>query len=316
MLRSKSRTRHSRRIVLVVATSLLASTFALGGSAAGSPPDIAEIVITAVTDQGTGVPVAIAGEPFSVAVELRDGSGNPFSVNKDTPISLSAIGGTASLGGTTTGTIPKNGSSTTISGVTYPKVENVTLRASGSRLTPGDWFLTVQKEAVAIPSSANAFTLSTCDPGDPTPSNPICSEVVFHNGVGEDLTGWFGVGNCLDPANCPQDQSVAQVSLYSLIFTTGGIGGLYTKSDPLTVFWKCDGSVCETGTGGPNSGVPFTTLFVETVEGGGFTASPACPAKGTIGENQKFCTDFKQSSRSAGDLILVLLLDGDPRWRR
>lgn len=309
MVRNKPR---GRRRTVVVSTSLFALMFSFVGASVGAaPPTVADIVITSVTDEGTAVPTAIVGEPFSVGVALVDSAGNPYVVNKDTVITLSVSGGTASLGGNTTGTIPKNQSSTTISGVTYPKVENVTLTASGFKLEPGHWSLSVQKTAVGITASGAAFTVSTCGPGDPSASNPMCSEVTFHNGV--DSTGWFGVGPCvgfegIDPATC----APVEASLFSLIV---GLEGLYTKTDPLAVFWKCHKSVCGTGGGAPTSGVPFSTLFVQVEDGGPFVESPPCPSKGTIGADQKFCTDYVQSSRSAGNLILVLLLDGDPRYR-
>jgi len=305
-----SKGRAWRRVA--VSISLFTLLFSsLGGAAGAAPPPVANVVITAVADEGTGVPVPIVNEPFSVAVSLVDSAGNPYLVNQQTTISLSVSGGTASLGGNTTGTILRNESSTTISGVTYPNVENVTLHASGSRLTTGSWFLAVQKTAVGIMPSPQAFIVSTCGPGDPSAANPMCSEVTFHNGVGS--TGWFGVGACVGfqegAPECPQ----VEASLFSLI---ASLEGFYSKTDPLAVFWKCHKSVCETGTAGPSSGVPFAGLYVQPDDGSGFVESPPCPSKGTIGPDQKFCTDYVQSGRSAGNLILVLLFEGDPQYRR
>lgn len=295
----------------MTSTLLLAMILSLvgGGAVRAAPPTDADIVITSVTDQGTGVPTAIAGHPFAVGIALVDSAGNPYFVNKDTVISLSATGGTANLGGNTTGTVLKNQSTTTIFGVTYPKVENVTLQASGFKLATGSRFLSVQKEAQAI-SPTTPF-VSTCGPGDPSTANPICSEVTFHNGVGS--TGWFGVGPCvgfpgIDPSTC----APVEASLFSLI---ADFGDLYTRADPLTVIWNCHKSVCGTGGGAPTSGVPFAPLFVQLEDGGPFVESPACPSKGIVGPDQQFCTDYVQSGRSQGNLFLYLLFKSDPRYR-
>ena len=303
----------SRRVrLMAVAVSLFALSLSFTGGAAAAPPTNANIVITSVTDQADpSITTAIAGQPFDVAVELRDNAGNLYAVNNDTTISLNVSGGTANLQGNTTGTIPKGASATTIQGSIYPKVENVTLKASGFKLATGEWFLSVQKQAVGIAPSTQPLTVTTCGPGDPSSSNPICAEVTFHNGTGG-ASGWFGVAACRN-FNVDTGRCLVDVSLFSAIIDLPS--GLYTQTDPLKVLWKCDKSVCETGKKGPSSGVPFNTLFVQLVDGEPFVPSPACPSKGTIGEDQQFCTDYVESNRSAGDLILPVLFAIDWRMR-
>lgn len=298
------------RVWIALATALVVSAAFAGGTALGAPPGSTKLVITSVADDGTGLPVPIAGQPFTVSVELQDQAGNPLVTTKKIDVTLSVSEGT--LQGTTTGTIAKDQSGTHIGGVVYPDTANVTLFASAKNIATGSWFLTVQKTAVAFGTSQAAFTVSTCGPGDPSPANPKCIVAEFHNGA---PSGYAAHGSCLAypgvvEGTCPTTESTADVSLISLI---SDLGGLYTKTDPLKVSWLCDVSACPRGTGSPSSGNPFTTLFVET--DAGFVASPSCPSKGTIGPDQKFCTDYVQSSGlPGGDLLLVILFDGDPRW--
>ena len=311
MLRIGSGRMHGlKRAWVALATAVVVTGAMAGGTAMGAPPGSTKLVITAVTDQGTGLPVPIAGQPFSVAVELRDQSNNLVTTSKKVDVTLSVSEGM--LQGTTTGSILKDQSGTTISGVIYPDTANVTLFASAKQIETGSWFLSVQKNAVAFGTSPTAFTVSTCGPGDPSPANPKCIVAQFHNGA---PAGYAAHGSCIFypgvlEGTCPSTESAADVSLISLI---SDLSGLYTKTDPLKVSWFCDQSACPRGTSGPSSGNPFTTLYVEV--DGTFVASPACPSKGTIGPDQKFCTDYVQSSGlPGGDLLLVILFDGDPRW--
>lgn len=302
------KTRAMRRTWVALATAVMVSG-GLGGTAVGAPPGSTKLVITAVTDQGTGLPVPIAGQPFSVAVELRDQSNILVTTTKDIKVDLSVSSGM--LSGTTSGTILKDTSSTVISGVVYPNSANVTLFASAKHIETGTWFLTVQRTAVAF-GTLTPFTVSTCGPGDPSPANPKCIVAEFHNGA---PSGYAAQGSCIAypgvlAGTCPTSQTAAGVSLISLITD---LGNLYTRTDPLKVSWLCDESACPRGTGSPTSGNPFTTLYVEV--GSTFVASPACPSKGVIGPDQTFCTDYVQSTgQPGGDLLLVILFKGDPRW--
>ena len=299
-----------RRAWVALATVVFVTAGLAGGTAWGAPPGSTKLVIASVNDQGTGLPVAIEDQPFRVGVELRDQAGALVTTTKDIKITLTVSEG--ALSGTTTGTIPKNQSSTVISGVVYPETANVTLFASAKNIETGQWFLSVQKTAVAFGTSPAAFTVSTCGPGEPSPANPKCIVAQFHNGA---PAGYAAHGSCLGypgvlEGTCPTSETTADVSLISLI---SNLQGLYTKTDPLTVSWFCDQSACPRGTGSPTSGNPFTTLYVEV--DGTFAPSPACPSKGRIGPDQKFCTDYVQSTGlPGGDLLLVILFDGDPRW--
>jgi hypothetical protein len=53
---------------------------------------------------------------------------------------------------------------------------------------------------------------------------------------------------------------------------------------------------------------------VNLLPAGPVTVAPACPAKGVVGTDQKYCVDYVQSTRdNAGDTILYLLFVEDGR---
>ncbi|MBN2562206.1 MAG: C10 family peptidase, partial [Phycisphaerae bacterium] len=84
----------------------------------------------------------IANKTFDVIVTAQDVYDNTATVSADTTITLSIKTGTGNAGGTLSGTISSGGSSATISGVTYDKVEaGVVLTATatdGDTLTLAD----------------------------------------------------------------------------------------------------------------------------------------------------------------------------------
>jgi autotransporter-associated beta strand protein len=65
-----------------------------------------------------------AGAGFSVVVQAQDANGVPLALTNNTPVTLSLMNGSGTLGGTLTGTIPMGSNSVTITGVTYTKAES------------------------------------------------------------------------------------------------------------------------------------------------------------------------------------------------
>jgi len=108
-----------------------------------------------------------AGVGFDVIVRALDASNAAANVLGNTGISLSATGGaTQALGGTTTGQINAGSSSVTISGVTYPIGESITItatRTSGDVLAAGvsNSFLVVP--ACSLRGDLNGDTLVNGD---------------------------------------------------------------------------------------------------------------------------------------------------------
>jgi hypothetical protein len=285
----------------------------LGQPAGGAPTPEARIVITSITSviDSTEVPVAVADHPFSVGVALVDQSGDPSLATRDTRISLGASGGSANLGGNTSGTILRNTSSTTISGVTYPEVENVVLSASGFRLETGTTLLSVQEIAVPFSQPAGTpVTASTCS--EATLGNK-CVIVDGSNG-GE---GFVAQASCDDFPGAEQTvQCLTNDSLISVIGDLKDLTGqpLYTATSPLVVTVLCDKLDCKEKAR-PSSGVPFVRVFYQAEESGPFVQLNDCVVKGVVNAGEDACVDFKSSSRtSAGDLELKVLLTLDPRF--
>jgi hypothetical protein len=77
------------------------------------------------------------------------------------------------------------------------------------------------------------------------------------------------------------------------------------------VVLACDKDLCrEISNGVPK--IPVLYTFNNT--GAVNKAAPPCPAKGVVGEGQEACVDYVQSSRSQGDLYLVVLFVHDARF--
>jgi hypothetical protein len=301
----------ARTIALVGAAALVWSVLAAVGASADFRH---KLVIASITDEATGLPVVIKDTTFAVRVLHQDANGETHPTRDDTPVTLAVQGGTGVLGGTTTQTIPAGGTEVTFTGLTYSAIENVDLCASAAKTIPDCALLSVQSVADTFEESAGAVLVDTCT--ETTPENPKCVTVNFHNGVGSD--GFLSEGSCQNfPGLTDLTNCVSSDSLASLIgnFKDPVTGlPLYTRTDPLTVFFEWDKSISHRK-GAPDTGVPHFVLQVQTEEGGPFVDSPDCPEKGVIGADQEFCTDYVQSHREGGDLILVLLFAVDPRWK-
>ncbi len=83
---------------------------------------------------------------------------------------------------------------------------------------------------------------------------------------------------------------------------------LYTKTSPATLILRCDTSLCETGA------IQSIPVNYSLAGNGTLGPAPACPRKGTVGNNQDVCVDYVQSKRDgASDTILFLLFTRDLR---
>ena len=77
---------------------------------------------------------------FSASVQTQSAANSPANVSANTPFTLDVFSGTGVLLGNVTGTIPANSSTTTVTGLSYSKIENsVQIRAvsNGDPLTDG-----------------------------------------------------------------------------------------------------------------------------------------------------------------------------------
>jgi hypothetical protein len=103
----------------------------------GTPKAAANLIVATING---GVP-PVVNAPFTVDVQVQDGSGSAANVLDDTDIRLSVDTGTGTLGGTLTGTIPAGTSALQISNLTYDVSESgVSIsasRTSGDNLASG-----------------------------------------------------------------------------------------------------------------------------------------------------------------------------------
>jgi len=98
---------------LTAGTSALFNVLAL-------PPTAVKL---AITDVNSGINPYI-GATFNATIKAWDNSNNPVNVVTPVNITLSALYGTGTLGGTLTGTIASGTNSVTITGITYNVAEN------------------------------------------------------------------------------------------------------------------------------------------------------------------------------------------------
>jgi len=96
------------------------------------------------------------------------------------------------------------------------------------------------------------------------------------------------------------------------------LGSRYTPQAPATLIFRCSKSLCRA----TNNGIEGFTLKVSQEATGPLDrVSQPCIAKGIAdnglingpGAGDTFCTDYVQSRRSEGDLLLYLLFTGDMR---
>jgi hypothetical protein len=243
------------------------------------------------------------GQPFNLTVTLT-AAGAPAAFNKNTVLTLRATGPGALS--PTSVTMPANLSDFTFTGLRYSTFANgVTVTASAP-----------QKKGIPAATPSNAFdvlqTLKTDTAGpnqpfqdgsgpdncaDVTAANPVCGLLVLPNGSNSNVL--LSTGSCAN-LGCNTKGTVTQV--------IADLSGLYTNSAPATIIMKCYRTVC--GSGGVNKYTALASLSAT----GPLTAAPACPAKGTLGTGQDFCTDYVQSTRDNSDqLLLYVLFDRDFR---
>jgi hypothetical protein len=307
---------HLLRLLLVAMFAVAsAAAVALGAVPAGAGSLPAPTLIASAVSSGVTAPCAPPacavpdvlvqqGAPFSVQVTLSAG-GAPAAFNKDTPLTLTAPG--PGVLSPSTVTMPGGASTFTFTGISYSTFTNgVTVTASGGKKstaasTPSNTFDVLQ----TLKTDAASPHVSFQDGAGPTrcatatAADPVCGVVVLPNGSNSDVL--LSSGSCAG-IGCNVKGTVTQV-IADLTSQP-----LYSNSSPATLIIKCYRTVC--GQGGVNKYTAAASLSAS----GALTTVPACPAKGTLGTTQDFCTDYVQSTRSNSDqLLLFVLFDRDFR---
>lgn len=292
---------------LAVAAVLVPSLSAQAGSLP-APTLIASSVSSSVTapcgPPACAVPAVLVaqGAPFSLTVTLT-ANGAPAAFNKATTLTLTAPG--PGVLSPSTVTIPGAVSTYTFSGISYSTYANavtVTTSQGGKKGVPGtasNAFDVLQTLKTDHASNGVPFQ-DGAGPGNcasVTAANPVCGVLVLANGSNSDVL--LSTGSCAG-IGCNTHGTVTQVIT--------DLSGLYSPSSPATLIIECYRTVC--GQGGVNKYTALASLSA----GGPLTAVPACPAKGTLGAGQDFCTDYVQSTRDNADqLSLYVLFDQDFR---
>ncbi|REJ07802.1 hypothetical protein DY023_02205 [Microbacterium bovistercoris] len=266
---------------------------------ASSVPDLVDGLGT--LPAGAAPPVLTSVDTsFLVTVSLTD-AGMPASFPASTPVTFAANGGgTVMVHGDAA--IPA-GQATTTFELTYSEPTTaltVTVAAGGLTASTGSFPVEL---TLAVLAHDDASLLNGTAGSDGAAcatvdaQHPMCALISLPAGAGGDVAVSLGV--CADAA-CGENALVTQV--------LADLDDLYTRDAPAKMTIVCDKSLCGSG------GVAHYRALWSTTAIGELVTTPACPAKGVIGDGQDFCTDQRASTRDrAGDLRLVVLFLTDVR---
>src|SRR5712691_6314993 len=134
-----------------------------------------------------------AGAAFNVTVESQDGTSTARPMATATNFTLSLVGGTGTLGGTLTGTIPQGSSSFTVVGATYTKAESiVSLKATQTSGTPAGLTAPTSATFTVIPAAASTFTISDAGAGTASAGSADQLTITAYDAYGNLATGYAG----------------------------------------------------------------------------------------------------------------------------
>jgi hypothetical protein len=282
------------------------------------PTGISVAVTTDNSGLGGAVPDVLvqAGAQFTLGVSLT-----PYGAtfHHATVLDLTA-GLDATVGGSPHGTF--NPSTVTIPAgvshasfaVAYSAADNgVVLTASvdspSSNVQPGksapfDVVATLLKVAKGDPQFKTGVGVgdSSCAKGT---SEPECGIVVLPNDITSSAAA-LTLGRCTADLHCTDGSQVVQF--------VADLGTRYSRQHPATLIFRCAKDLCRNS----NNGIKNFTLKVsQSADGPLGRVSKPCIAKGIadngLDNGDTFCTDYVQSHRSGGDLLLYLLFTQDMR---
>ncbi len=325
--RSPQQARRQTRGALALLAALVVSLLAiLAPQVTASPAHAAKVpaptAVTAAAHTDTHIASALAGVPARALPEVLAAAGTPFQVevslwngrkpaaySTDTVVTLTAPGpGTLSV---QQATIPAGATGTTIttsySAATAAVQVTVRVPSASSALSattssfPIDVTLSlIDGQAATLQDGTAGADSAGCTEVDA--AHPMCGIVTLPRGATGNVA--LSLGMCPTGQSCLTGASVTQL----IANLTGADGDLYTRTAPARMTIICDKSICG------QQGVPHVTALWSQSATGPLQPAPACPAKGIIGADQDFCTDWVSSTRDrAGDLHLVVLFLQDVR---
>lgn len=301
-----------RRIVVIAATLLLVALGLSAPASAATPtPTLVASAVTTTIAPPCGPPacsvpptLAVIGTPFTLTVTLT-AAGVPAAFKTNTTLTLTATGGGTLSPSSVVMSANVSTQSFSVSYSTYANGVTITASAGTGKKapasTPSNPFDVLQtvKTDHASPNTPFQDGSGVGNCASISAANPICGILILPNGSNSDVL--LSTGSCVG-IGCNTKGVVTQV-IADLTSTP-----LYTNSAPAKLFIRCYRTIC--GQGGVNK---FNALA--SLSGTGpLQVSPPCPAKGTVGANQSFCTDYVSSNRAnADELDLIVLFLGDFR---
>lgn len=305
--------------------ALLVAPLAVAGTPAATAAPAPTATKMTVTVTGSSVPagapgnpsaLVVAGTAFTVGVQFTDdgGAALPASYTKDTTVSFSVrdddaahdvalsaktpvvvAKGTASSSGQLRLTAGNRATLTaTVTGGTrdakaIPSVDSVTFDVVLSATPLSD-------PGAKVVSTGNGSIGDFCDA---TKTDPYCADLFLPSGSVSGAV--LSLGLC-DALYCGSSSNLLLQWLADLD------GSVYGPTNPATVVYTCDKSVC----GG--TGVPQIPVYATLSPTGSLALAAECTAKGVVNEGADFCVDYKQSTKdNAGDVHLFVLFTRDGR---
>ena len=289
----------------ITATDAAHPALSGSGGVTVKPGPASKLAIVSVTDEGTGLPAPVRGQPFDVTFVTEDAFGNVSPVSQPTSFALSRQAGSGTLSGNLAITIAAGQSQGTIPGALYSVAENGVILAisatAGDTLQSAQTAVNVQSFATSIVGTPGvAVTLTSNQCTAPSPQVPTCAFTTFRHGVNG--KAFYSEGVCLGiTTGCLQNGGETSL-LVNVIANLKDANGnpLYSRTDPALTIVACDKSLCA------GNSISKYLLIVDINGNGQYVQAPACPSKGTIAPTGvPFCVDYVTSHRdNAGDTLL------------
>lgn len=309
---------HLSRIVLagaVLIGAAVAATIPAGAAASPAPTAISTAASTDNSTLGGAVPAVLVavGSPFTLTVTLTP-AGATFNTDTKLKLTASLASGAHPRGSLSSASIvmPRGVNSAQFS-LSYSAVENgvqVTVsvaKANGkvSLVAPGttasfDVLKTVEIFPATEPSLGTGLGVGDAGCTRDT-SEPECGVLMLPNGFSSQ-NGALSLGACTSDLGCTAGSQVVQF--------IADLGSAYSPENPATLIVRCSKQLCR------GKGVNKYTLKVSFSASGPLDlVSAPCMTKGVAldAAGNTFCTDYVQSHRHEGDLLLYLLFVHDMR---
>ena len=259
------------------------------------------------------------GDAFSVDVSFVDSRGRAASFDAPTTVSMTATSNDPDAALDSDPVLVAKGQRTAVLTGTFSEAVNqvrLTVSAAGlsTQANPGrQWFdvLSTYESRAPLPEQSIGGENGCVDA---TEAEPVCGTLLLPNGAASSEV-FMSLGACDSTAytKCGNRVRGSIVQVLADLTKANQVPNkpetdLYTKTSPATLILRCDTSLCETGA---IQGIPVNFSLKGNADLG---PAPACPRKGTVGQNQGVCVDYVQSKRDgASDTILYLLFTRDIR---